>query len=269
MEDYIAVPRLNGVSSFEFMNRYFLRGHPVILEDGMETWPAFRTWNRVWMNKKFKKEIVEDGYGADDAVASNWIVANRLLRKKMARWHFQPYLWNLGCKEGNCTDTPLRGIHEGKNMSSTSPMSAPYFYGSPNQGFATPKHLDTNCHQTYSAQLEGNKQWVLWPPPGADPELKPMIAIMKPGDIILWYSGWWHEARTIDDKHSMGFTDFFSNPVPAPFLWENREFLLSQRYYATCGTVWKLQTGLPFEERTKFSDLPKESYEKKGASQVQ
>jgi len=55
MEDFAAVPRLTGVSSIEFVHRYFLRGHPVVLTDGMESWPAFKTWNRVWMNKRFRK----------------------------------------------------------------------------------------------------------------------------------------------------------------------------------------------------------------------
>jgi hypothetical protein len=137
MENFAAVPRLTGVSSLEFVHRYFLRGHPVVLTDGMDSWPAFKTWNRVWMNKRFKKEIVEDGYRADDDVASNWIVASPLLRKKLARWYSLPYLWNLGCREGNCTDAPLRGVHEGANVSSTAPMAAPYFYGSPNKGYAS------------------------------------------------------------------------------------------------------------------------------------
>merc|ERR1711988_1654471 len=123
----------------------------------MKSWPAYKTWNRVWMNKRFGKEIVKDGYGANDSVASNWIVSSRLLRKKMARWYHLPYLWNLGCKAGNCTDAPLRGVNEGPNISSTAPMAAPYFYGSPSKAYASKKHLDTNCHQTYSAQLEGTK----------------------------------------------------------------------------------------------------------------
>lgn len=243
-EKFLEVPRASGMSSLDFLHRYFLKGMPVVVTDAMHTWPGFGKWTRKWLFKKYKKQIGKDGYSDDEKVAGNWIVGTKKVRKQLQKGYSLPYFLDLGC--------PRDGSGH-NNISATAPLTSEYFYHTPTTNFATVKHLDTSCYQTYSAQFEGRKQWMLWPPDNDKLKRKPMATVMEPGEILVFYSGWAHATRNIEDQPSLSMSSYFSHPVPSNFLWDNQDFLLNQRQYGTCGTLWKLQTGLPFWENFNFS----------------
>jgi len=231
-EQFVQVPRESNLSAVDFVHRYVARGHPVVVTDAMQNWTALGKWNLPWVFQKYKKKVAK----LDPKEGGMWLVEIPQVSKRLREDYGVPYFLDLGTPE----NSPL-------NQSAASGLSSEMLYFSPSNRVATVRHIDTNCAQSWSAQLEGRKQWLLWPPPGANPELKPMATILEPGDMIVFYTGWHHEARNVYDNRSLSLSSFWKHPVPSNFLWENRDWILEQKQYTMCGVIWKLQTGRPFK----------------------
>lgn len=85
------------------------------------------------------------------------------------------------------------------------------------QGFAP--HYDDI--EAFVLQIEGQKEWLLYPPRSADEVLprtsspdfrenelgEPLFRhILKPGDMLYFPRGWIHQARTVENQHSLHIT---------------------------------------------------------------
>lgn len=85
------------------------------------------------------------------------------------------------------------------------------------QGFAP--HYDDI--EAFVLQIEGKKEWLLYPPRNGSEHLpresspnfqenelgEPALQqILQPGDMLYFPRGWIHQARTVEDQHSLHIT---------------------------------------------------------------
>uniref|UniRef100_A0A7S4VV02 JmjC domain-containing protein n=1 Tax=Alexandrium monilatum TaxID=311494 RepID=A0A7S4VV02_9DINO len=247
---YVRVPREKELSPADFVHRYLLAGVPVVVTDAMRNWTALGRWSMRWLLKKHRKKMLRDAkMNSPDAELNEnggmWLVRTPKDRRALRRHYGVPYFMDLGSPAGG-GGKGADGANSSAPVASAPKLHPEMLYYSGGRSMATPYHLDTNCAQSWSAQLEGRKQWLLWPPRGARPRLRPMAAVLEPGDLIVFYTGWVHEARNIHDSDSLSLSQFFAHPVPTSYLWQHREELLKCPVYKVCGAQWQLQTGLPF-----------------------
>jgi len=236
---YIPVERVSDISPLEFLHRFALRGLPVVVEDALDTWPCLN-WTKQSLDRKFSRELAADeARWGNDSVSGMWQPSDPKVRAVMKREYGVPYFMDLGLISGGQGRSDLHRPRLGEEM----------LYYSPGRQFATPRHVDATCDASWSAQLQGEKQWLLWPTPGAAAAgVMPMHTVLRPGDMIVFYTGWHHEAQNLAEEPSLSLSQFWSGPVSAPYLEANKDYLKKCGKYSKCGARWMMATGARFDK---------------------
>ncbi|KNC48798.1 uncharacterized protein AMSG_00578 [Thecamonas trahens ATCC 50062] len=76
------------------------------------------------------------------------------------------------------------------------------------------RHIDSGCAVSFSFQLAGVKLWDLDNPgnrsAGADDFDS---CVLHPGDVLVFYPGWYHETTVLSDEPSLAISLYFSSPA--------------------------------------------------------
>ena len=225
------IPRVRNISNREFMLRYYIWGRPVIIEDAMADWNLVGHWTEEYLVdniKALKKRRRQSGESQLLNVLDKDDQA--FLRKD----YDIPYFLDFGDRGNATLDTELLFFGE---------MGAK----------GLDKHIDTGCHQ-YWVHIQGTKQWEMWPIEDAEYAagegdrgwVRPkewhfpkLTATVKAGEILVFYSGWWHKTNYIEPEvPTLSFTMYLHRPVPKLYVDQYRHSLLTRPEYKMCMKKW-------------------------------
>lgn len=249
------VDRRSGLSSEEFLDQYYSRNEPVLMDDVCDTWPARERWTPEYLVEKVGRQEVEvmadresdpdyeinsnehkfrmpfDEYVAKITAtgASNdlYLVANNKLLSEEAG----AALWD------DFVEDPRYLTHD-------TERSHTFMWFGP-AGTVTPLHHDTM--NVLFHQVEGWKRFTLVSPlethlvynavavysdvdaksPDLDrfgryAEAHPIEFTVGPGQALLIPAGWWHHVEALDLSISLSSTSF---AWPNDITWNNPERL--------------------------------------------
>ena len=227
--------RASSLTAAEFQTRFFDVGRPVILEGGMESIASFsggplERFSVAHMFDIWPREFQQPGAAGGVRMHMDMLEG---------KWSLVDVLRNLNARS-------MVPIFFFKNSVATQQVR---------------RHLDTNCGTFVSHQYEGQKRWLLWPlsedmPTGTDSQdmepprefaargvyaalgVRPTIAVIEPGDILVFYPGWWHQTNVIEAP-SLSMSVFLQDLVSQNYLAKLWPTLATMPRYALCTSLWR------------------------------
>jgi hypothetical protein len=238
------IQRRSGVSTQEFLERYYAPGRPVILTGEMEGWPALTRWNPEYLKRKIGSAIVEyQGGRSTDPLCE--------LEKDRHRREgpFDAFIDAI-TQPGSGNDPYITAYHSARNQQALAPLSEDMGFldkfltresAFPNgmpwfgpAGTLTALHHDLT--NNFIAQIVGRKRLVIIPasevgrlynyrhvfseiPDLELPDLdlgrysrligaKAYKIVLEPGDILFMPIAWWHQVRALDFSVTVTYTNF-------------------------------------------------------------
>jgi len=235
------IPRVPAISKEDFMEHYFARQKPVVLERAIEEWPAFKNWNLDYMKAVAGEKMVplyddrpvhhEDGFNEPHArmKMSEYV---ELLKSEPTKYRI--FLWNI-LKEvpelQNDFDYPDFGLRLMKKL----PML--FFGGSNSHTFM---HYDIDLANIFHFHFEGVKECILFPQSetkylykvphslithesidfsNPDYEKWPALKMangyktrLKHGEVLYMPEGYWHHMKYLTPGFSMSLRAIAQNP---------------------------------------------------------
>lgn len=236
------IERRQGLSSEEFLERYYSANRPVILLGDMADWPALSRWTPDYLRNTIGSELVE--YQGDRT------------QDPLFEWHrdvhtrrlpFDRFIDLIASTEGNDAYMTVRNgvrnadtlavLHKDlgfldKFLSREAEDRHGSFLIGP-KGTFTPLHFDLT--NNFLAQVVGRKRLKLVPatdlgmfynhrgflsdiPDLDDPSFRrrdPLLAgtriydvVLAPGEIIFLPLGWWHQVKSLDFSVSISYLNF-------------------------------------------------------------
>ncbi len=232
--DELPVASVARISREEFSSRYLLPRQPVVLTDAISGWPALRKWTWEWLSAT---------HGHHDV-----LVADPQRQRRSVR--FADYLrYVVDPSRFNVPDGPLYlsdlGLHElpvlfddysrpsfvedwfARFPDGSRPPFRWLFIGPVGTGSAL--HTDTSGTHAWLAQIQGEKEWRLYPPDelpleycgradafAPDLERFPALgrarffsAVLRRGEVLFVPCGWRHQVRNLGP--SWAITENFCN----------------------------------------------------------
>jgi ribosomal protein L16 Arg81 hydroxylase len=252
----LEVDRRSGLSREEFLQEYYARNRPVVLEDVCDKWPAITRWSPEYLAETLaaaEVEVMADREGDEDyevnanrhrtrmpfdeyvakVLATEWgndlylVANNKLLESKVAR-----PLWD---------DFSL----DPRYLVPDTKRKLTFLWFGP-AGTVTKLHHD--LMNILFHQIDGWKQFILISPlethclsnmigvySDVDPQapnltrfpryeaVRPLQVSVGPGDALFVPVGWWHHVTALETSISVSTTSFaFPNSVP----WANPNKIL-------------------------------------------
>jgi hypothetical protein len=234
------VPRVRKPSRSEFLDRYYARNEPVLIEGVANDWPALTRWTPAYFKQRLGQRIVEvQAHRHRDA---DYEINKDKLRADM---RFGDYV-DLVEAIGSSNDYYITAKNAGKNADSLRELwddippcpeylrndakEHGFFWYGP-QGTVTPLHHDLT--NNFMAQIRGRKLVRLIAPYElADVynhfhcyaqvdldridynrfprfrNVRILDLVLEPGDLFFLPVGWWHYVRALDVSITMTFTHF-------------------------------------------------------------
>lgn len=237
------VPRVSGLSSADFLARFYAPGRPVIVEGELQDWPALRLWTPDYLKAKVGSAEIEFQGGRQSSGDFELYKDNH-----KRRMPFDAYVDLITARPGN--DAYITAYNSGDNQAALAPLHedvqtlAKFLTGKPGMiwigpvGTFTPLHFDLT--NNLLAQVKGSKRILLNPPSETqhlyhrrhvfsavhDITDEERIARDFPlaanaityeldlaeGELLYIPIGWWHQVTALDFSVTYTFTDF---------LWRN------------------------------------------------
>jgi hypothetical protein len=234
------VPRVRKPSRQVFLDEFYARNLPVVIENALDDWPALTRWTPDYLKQRFGTRLVEVQFGRN---ANPNYEQNSIQHKK--EMPFAAYV-DLVESAGPTNDYYMTANNSGKNKEALrelwddivllaeylrpDPESRGFFWYGP-QGTVTPLHHDLT--NNFMAQVRGRKlvrlvpAWALadmynhrhcFTPIDLDnvdydrfPQFRNVSVIdvtIGPGDLLFLPVGWWHYVRGLDVSITMTFINF-------------------------------------------------------------
>jgi hypothetical protein len=233
-----------GVSTDEFLERYYAANRPVILTGEMDSWPALTRWTPEYLRERLAGRLIEyQGARNDDP---------RFELDKDAHRREAPFDLFLDeiTREGAGNDAYLTAYNSERNQAALAPLAGdvgrldkfldpagPHPDGMPWIGPAgtfTPLHHDLT--NNFIAQMRGRKRVLVMPASEVgrvynaqhvfsevgDLEAKALDTVrfarlqgarvyqvlLEPGEILFMPLAWWHQVRSLDFSVTLTYTNF-------------------------------------------------------------
>jgi len=213
------IERIDPISEDEFAQRYVKPGIPVIIKNMTDQWPAMKKWNFDFFQSEYGDVDIKINL-YDSSTPAKEIKLHQAL-DKIVKGNELTYLqeWWFGADypdlEKDFTTPPYFASCAAKELFRYD--SHLLFVGS--QGSSTYAHQDTIHTNVWSAQISGEKRWILFgrkahlpilPDGSADTETffqDPASQIthcrLLPGEILFIPYQWWHRVDLIQDSISL------------------------------------------------------------------
>jgi hypothetical protein len=246
---YRDIQRVRGISAEDFLDEFYAPARPVLIEGGMEDWPALRRWTPAYLRERIGPAIVEfqGGRGANPDFEL----------EKDAHRQSAPFAAYLDLIEADSVnDFYLTAYNSAGNEGALAPLDdeigpLPPFLTSDGRGMTwigpagtfTPLHFDLT--NNLLAQISGRKRIALLPPsetrhlhhhrhvfsavhdlwdeerlalyPSARQARRYELEL-APGDMLYVPVGWWHQVSALEFSVMLTFTNFlWPNDASANF----------------------------------------------------
>lgn len=232
-----AVERVRGLSSGEFLERFYAPGRPVVLEGEIDDWPALKLWSPAYLKRKVGGAEVEYQDGREGSPDFELYKDQH-----KGRAPFDAYIDRIA-RGGN--DSYLTAYNNEANRAALKVLDkdlgrlGKFLGAEPGMlwigpaGTFTPLHYDLT--NNLIVQLVGAKQVLLAPPSETakmynrrhvfsevhdltDParleryplakDVRSYAVELKAGEMIYVPVGWWHQVRALAFSVTMTRTDF-------------------------------------------------------------
>jgi hypothetical protein len=238
------IPRRGGLSSEQFLERYYAPGRPVIVTGEMKDWPALRLWSADYLKRKIGSACI-DYQGGRAANARFEIEKDRHRREAP----FDAFIDAIE-KSGAGNDAYITAYNSERNREALAPLGEDMGWldtfltrapPSPTgmmwigpAGTLTALHHDLT--NNFIAQLVGRKRVKVLPAsevgrvynhhhvfsqvsdiddPAVDLGRFPRLAdarayevLLEPGEILFMPLAWWHQVKSLDFSVTTTFTNF-------------------------------------------------------------
>jgi len=251
------IPRVANITKEMFLDTYFKPQLPVVIEKGIEDWPAYTKWNFEYMRQMAGDKIVplyddrpvhhKDGFNQPHATMkmSDYV---DLLQKEPTKYRI--FLWNI-LKEVPALQQDFVYPDFGLKLMKGLPML--FFGGTDSYTFM---HYDIDLANIFHFHFVGKKEIVLFPQSEneylykvphslithedidfSDPDYGKWPALKKAsgykthlghGDILYMPEGYWHYMRYLTPGFSMSLRAIARNPRNLGRAFYN---VLIMRYY--------------------------------------
>ena len=239
--DLQRVPRVKNISKEEFITRYFKPQKPVVIENLIQDWPAFKKWNFEYMvEASGEKEVplyddrpvdYKDGFNEPHATMKMKDYVELL---KSTPTKYRIFLWNI-LKEVPELKNDFKYPDLGLRLMKSLPM---LFFGG--QDSHTFMHYDIDLANIFHFHFEGKKQCILFDQDQSDyiykiphslipredidfsnPDLekwpalkkaKGYIAELNHGEVLYMPEGYWHYMKYLTPGFSMSLRAIARNP---------------------------------------------------------
>ncbi|EGD74941.1 hypothetical protein PTSG_07165 [Salpingoeca rosetta] len=267
------------------------QGIPFVIRGEASTWPAVGKWNLAWLKAKFGRQVKnrhpdrgEALFDGDGTFAGYFDVSDEeweaFLEAFEAEDAGQPNIaWQ--CRNASASEQlredyklprPLAGLGQdaGDYVSEHGARETLFF--ALEKGEGREPHIDYSCNSAWSAQIQGEKEWRLWPPDHCQNHLftegqaedapactraQPLRVVLRPGDVLFWYPGWMHATRAIAAP-SLGLSREFFTPLPRVMLAEHdaiyRAHSAARASYTRCFKLWHDASGKYAGEQASEND---------------
>ena len=244
------ITRRSGLSSQEFLERYYAPGRPVILTGEMADWPARSRWSPDYLRNRVGSAVIEyqGGRSSDD----RFEMYKEAHRRELP---FDEFIDLIAGTTGN--DAYLTAYNSARNRTALSTLQSDLGFldkflsrdGDMPAGmmWIGPAGTVTSLHHDLTdnliAQIVGGKRVKLIPAadvgklynhihvfseiadlddPGLAPSRFPLLSQAKvyevtlaAGEILFVPLGWWHQVKALDFSVTITYTNF---------LWRNDSF---------------------------------------------
>jgi hypothetical protein len=240
----VAIDWRSGLSSEEFLERYYAQNRPVIIAGELDDWPALSRWTPEYVKATVGAEPVE--FQGGRSLNPNFEMFKEVHRREAPFDVFMDHILRPGA--GN--DAYLTAFNSARNVHSLSALQADigeldkfldYSAGGPKgMMWIGPAGTFTSLHHdltnNFITQVVGRKQIKLMPAGevgklynrnhvfseitdidageidieryGRLPELRIYDVVLQPGEILFTPIGWWHQVRALDFSITLTNTNF-------------------------------------------------------------
>jgi hypothetical protein len=238
------IERRSGMTSEEFLERYYAIGRPVILQGEMQDWPALTRWSPEYLQGLIGSVPVE--YQGRRAASTEFE------RDKERHRSVMPFDAFIDCitGSGDSNDAYLTAYNAASNLAALAPLANDmdtldkFLVGDPTtlQGmpWIGPAGTVTSLHHdltnNFIAQIVGRKRLKILPAsevgrlyndthvfsriadldaPDLDLTRYPRLVgarlydvVLEPGEILFMPLAWWHQVKAMDFSVSFTYTNF-------------------------------------------------------------
>ena len=210
------IPDTHNLTEDEFYKNYAYTGFPLLVTDGMKNWKTelFNYENLKTLYKPHLDQIEKEEekgncqflhWRTEDVTSLKELFS---LSKERASFAAGSSPWYVGWS--NCIANITEILREHYSIPyffgrSERPKNDWIFIGSPNY-IGAPLHLDHVDYASWQAQVKGQKQWELVPPPECWTEcpIHKHTIVVKPGNVFLFDSNrWFHATRILKGDYSL------------------------------------------------------------------
>lgn len=237
-----SILRVRDLSAEDFLEEFYAKSWPVVIEGAMDDWPARRDWSPAYLRDKVGAAPV-DYQGGRTASADFELYKDQHTR----RMPFDRYIDQVTAAEagGDGNDAYITAYNSGANAQALAPLYDDLGqldkYLTPGQGMLwigpagtfTPLHFDLT--NNLLAQVIGRKLLTLLPPSETsklannrhvfsdvhditDPmklmqfphaaDARSLEVELTPGDLLFIPVGWWHQVRGLEFSAMLTYTNF-------------------------------------------------------------
>src|SRR6185437_4222056 len=235
------VPRVRQPSRQEFLDKYYARNEPVVIEGALDDWPALTRWTRQYFQQRFGDRLVE--VQANRHADPHYEINASKHQKTMRFRDFVELVeslgpsndWYITARNGGTNQEQLKELWDDirqvpEYLRVDDPTNRGFFWYGP-QGTVTPLHHDLT--NNFMAMVRGRKLVRLIAPyeladlynhrhcfsrvdlDRVDYEQFPRFrnvkifdVVLGTGDLFFLPVGWWHYVRGLDITITMTFTNF-------------------------------------------------------------
>ena len=199
------VPKLSGLTSQEFVEKFAYTGRPLVVTDATESWSAMHEFSYEYFKKLYTNSEAALNSTEEDCqffpYQTEFHSLRQVFKMSKARSQFKAEPWYVGWS--NCDSEVRQELRRH--------YSKPYFIPSDSEhsetdwifmggvGPGANIHLDNVERPSWQAQLSGRKTWSLYPPPECESVCKRMLNVtIEKGEIVVIDTNNWYHATTVE-----------------------------------------------------------------------
>ncbi|HEY7310262.1 MAG TPA: cupin-like domain-containing protein [Gemmataceae bacterium] len=238
---FAQVPRVRRPSRQEFLDKYYARNEPVVIEGALDNWPALTRWTPTYFQERFGDRLVE--VQAHRHADPDYEINAAQHKKTMRFGDFVAVVeslgpsndWYITARNGGTNQEQLKELWDDiiqlpEYLRGDDPGNRGFFWYGP-RGTVTPLHHDLT--NNFMAMVRGRKLVRLIAPyelpdlynhrhcfsrvdlDRVDYERFPRFrnvtvldVVLGKGDLFFLPVGWWHYVGGLDVTVTMTFTNF-------------------------------------------------------------
>ncbi|XP_057290459.1 uncharacterized protein LOC130613150 [Hydractinia symbiolongicarpus] len=202
--------RVSQLSQQDFVEKYAYSGRPVIITDATKNWTA---------TEKFSFEFIKSVYRKDSPVLSGdskecqffpyqtkFATLSDVFKMPAKMKNMEGKPWYIGWSNCDPKAANVLRKHYTRPYFLSPEMESSrtdwLFMGTP--GYGAHMHIDAVQQSSWQAQIQGNKTWMLEPPPECYYECVGFQDTVKAGEIVVLDTNkWFHGTNVVGDKLSI------------------------------------------------------------------